>query len=132
MAVASAEPGLPLRLLVAPLAGGVCDQAALDASNDTVPAKIRPVAMRMACSLLIALRAPAMPRPGRFAPNRSYPSRSGDANAMNVASACPKSSSDQLIPGIIAISQAAANARAIPVLMRVSSGATDSAKTSAM
>ncbi|OKO80061.1 hypothetical protein AC628_09615, partial [Bradyrhizobium sp. NAS96.2] len=57
----------------APLAGGVCDQAALDASNDTVPAKIRPAAMRMVCSLLIALQVAALPRPGRFRPQPIVP-----------------------------------------------------------
>ena len=85
--------------------------------------------MRMACSLLIARLVAALPRPGRFTPNSSYPSRSGDAKAMNVAGLCPKS---QLIPWITLAFQAAANARAIPVLMRVSSGVTDSGKTSAI
>jgi hypothetical protein len=118
------------------LAGGVCDQAALDASNDTVPAKIRPAAMRMACSLLIALPCRRCPHPDRFTPNRSYPSRSRDAKAMKVGGRVPKilvgsvNSGDYL--EIILASQAAANARAIAVLMRVSSGVTDSGKTSAM
>lgn len=53
--------------------------------------------MRMACSLLIALQIAVLPQPDRFTPNSSYPSRSGDAKAMNVAGVCPKS---QLIPWI--------------------------------
>ena len=37
----------------APLAGGVCDHAALEASNETAPAKINPAAIRILFSLNI-------------------------------------------------------------------------------
>src|SRR5436190_20472264 len=43
----------------APLAGGVCDQAALDANSETAPAKINPAAIRILFSLN------SSPAPGR-------------------------------------------------------------------
>ena len=52
------EPALPAAR-AAPLAGGVCDHAALDANSETAPAKINPAAIRILFSLN------SNPAPGR-------------------------------------------------------------------
>src|SRR3954465_6564943 len=44
----------------APLAGGVCDHAALDANSETAPAKINPAAIRILFSLNTARPVPAV------------------------------------------------------------------------
>jgi hypothetical protein len=52
------------------LAGGVCDQAALEVNNETAPAKINPAAIR----ILFSLNDPAsgtLPSSGRFPPQRT-------------------------------------------------------------
>src|SRR5712671_2936322 len=66
-----------------PLAGGVCDHAALEANNETAPAKINPAAIR----ILFSSNHDPVPgsgfgrHPGHLCPNTQYPSWSGLAKA---------------------------------------------------
>src|SRR5258708_39208306 len=68
----------------APLAGGVCDHAALDANSETAPATINPAAIRILFSLNNLASGPSFCRSsGRFPPHHTqYSSWSGLANAM--------------------------------------------------
>src|SRR5438105_7829894 len=126
-AAAGAGAGAACGNVGAPLAGGVCAHAALDANSETAPAKINPAAIR----ILFSSNSNLAPGLGA-AVVRSAPNSPTQCNLVGAAAPTQRlrlRSTDLSLGRLI---QDAANARAMAVFTRVSTGSMDSGKRSAI